>query len=288
MSIDETFYFIRQLRTAFSSIGAIIPTSRFAAAAMASEFTRRRGPTTILEAGAGTGAITAEIVRHLGPADRLVVCEINPDFVAYLRRRFEHEPVFRQVRDQVTFHAASVTELAGSQEFDCIVSAIPFTSLPPELTRAILERYRNLLKPGGTLTYIEYAWLRHLKQHVAAPETHAQVEAVNTVLDHYIQEHQFRRDMVWRNVPPAWIRHLRFSESAPAAALHLRPREYIRRITIGNLAVAADALPLVASLSGLSFLLARLRKRRATQRLPLPQSPPTTPARAASGCCRWG
>ncbi|NJO83546.1 MAG: hypothetical protein HC828_12495, partial [Blastochloris sp.] len=81
--------------------------------------------------------------------------------------------------DQVTFHAASVTELAGSQEFDCIVSAIPFTSLPPELTRAILERYRNLLKPGGTLTYIEYAWLRHLKQHVAAPETHAQVEAVN-------------------------------------------------------------------------------------------------------------
>ena len=66
---------------------------------MASEANRRAGPRTILEVGPGTGAITAVLVAVMGPQDRLVLCELNDDFVAYLRQRIESEPEFQRVRD---------------------------------------------------------------------------------------------------------------------------------------------------------------------------------------------
>lgn len=258
MTISEKFYFARQLRQSFDSIGAVIPTSRYAGRAMAAEVARRRGPKTILEVGPGTGSITAEIIKHLGPADRLVLCEINPDFVAYLRQRLERDPDFRRVRDRVILHAINVADIKGSQVFDCIVSAVPFTSLPVELTESILARYRDLLKPGGTLTYIEYAYLRALKHHLASAADRNRAEAVNAVLDRYIERHQFRRDRVWRNVPPAWIRHLRLSEPQPEDALVLQPLEQTHRITLGPLAMADDALPLVTGLGALAVLCAIL------------------------------
>lgn len=255
MSIHEKFYFIRQLGQGFDRIGAVIPTSRYAARAMVSECMRRPGPRTLLEAGAGTGAITAQIVRQLGPDDRLVVCEINPDFVAYLRQRFEREPAFQRVRDQVTLLAVSVTDIQGQAEFDGIISAIPFTSCPPELTEAILEHYRTLLKPGGTLTYIEYAYLRWIKRRIATGAARDRADAVQCLLEQYIQRYQFRRDLVWRNVPPAWIRHLRFTEAPVTDAVTLLPLEHIRRVAVGDLGVASDALVPVITLSTLGHLL---------------------------------
>ena len=97
MTIQEKLYFLRQLQHSYSSIGALIPTSRYAAHAMASECARRSGPRAILEVGPGTGAITAAIIASMGPDDRLTLCELNADFVAYLRRRFETDPEFQIV-----------------------------------------------------------------------------------------------------------------------------------------------------------------------------------------------
>src|SRR5919198_829556 len=111
MTIQEKLYFLRQLQTSFTSIGALIPTSRYAARMMASECARRAGPRNILEVGPGTGAITAEIVRILHPGDRLTLVELNEEFVAFLRERLEREPEFRRVRDQITLLHMDVTQL---------------------------------------------------------------------------------------------------------------------------------------------------------------------------------
>lgn len=261
MTLQEKVYFINQVRDAFSTIGAVIPTSRYAAHAMAAECARRAGPKTVLEVGAGTGSITAEIIRHIGPDDHLVVCEINPEFSAYLRQRFEQEPAFQQVRDRVTLHEGSVTDIEGSQRFDCIISAVPFNSFPTDMIRAILDHYRLLLKPGGTLTYIEYAFLRSLKTMLASGEHRKEINARNEILDQLIGPCQFRRDMVWRNAPPAWIRHLRLTDAQPADALHLAPLEYTHRIGAGPLTVASEATPFLAAL-GVQAVLFRLFRRK--------------------------
>jgi phosphatidylserine decarboxylase len=262
MTIQEKLYFVRQLQRSFTSIGALIPTSRYAARMMASEYARRAGPRTILEVGPGTGSITAEIVRAMRPGDRLTLVELNEEFVAYLRERLAREPLFQRVRDQVTLLHMDVTLLDRSERFDYIISAVPFNNLPPDLVESIFACYREVLKPDGVLTYIEYAYLRVLKQQLLAGADREQFGAVNSILDSYIERYQFRRDFEPRNVPPAWARHLRFHEPPAAAALELAPLEQHRRIALGARAgISTEALPWL-----LGMLLARPLRRLGAMR----------------------
>ena len=254
MTIQEKLYFVRQLQHSYTSIGALIPTSHYAALAMASEANRRAGPRAILEVGPGTGSITAAIVAGMGPQDRLVLCELNADFVAYLRRRIDNEPEFQRVRDRVTLLHMDVTQLDRSEQFDCIVSAIPFTNCPPDLIESILECYRAILKPDGVLTYIEYAYMRMVKERLLSGDAPRQLADASAVLDRYIEHYQFRRDLVYRNVPPAWVRHLRFEQAPASAALNLAPVEHNRRIALGiNAGISTEALPWLLGLLGLAL-----------------------------------
>jgi phosphatidylserine decarboxylase len=264
MTIQEKLYFLRQLQSSFTSIGALIPTSRYEARMMASEFARRAGPRSILEVGPGTGSITAEIVDVMRPDDRLVLCELNADFVAYLRGRFEREPAFRRVRDQATVLHMDVTQLDRTQRFDYIISAVPFNNLPPELVESILDCYREILKPDGVLTYIEYAYLRAIKQRLLSGEEHEQFDAVNQILDRFIERYQFRCDLEVRNMPPAWTRHLRFHEPPIAVAQELAPLEHHRRIGLGHRAgISTEALPWLLGLLVSRLLAPAARRFRA-------------------------
>jgi phosphatidylserine decarboxylase len=262
MTIQEKLYFVRQLQHSYTSIGALIPTSRYAARAMASEANRRAGPRVILEVGPGTGSITAAIVAGMGPQDRLVLCELNADFVAYLRRRIDNEPEFQRVRDQVTLLHMDVTQLDRSQHFDCIVSAIPFTNCPPDVIESILECYRAILKPDGVLTYIEYAYMRMVKERLLSGKARRELADASAVLDRYIERYEFRCDLVYRNVPPAWVRHLRFEPPPASAALDLAPVEHNRRIPLGaHAGISTEALPWLLGLLGLA-LFGPLRRMR--------------------------
>src|SRR5438046_695234 len=93
--------FLRAFRHNFHTTGAILPSSRFLARALASDLRGPRGPARVLEVGPGTGAVTREIVRLLGSEDRLDAVEINPQFVQHLRRRFVQDKLFRSRADQV-------------------------------------------------------------------------------------------------------------------------------------------------------------------------------------------
>lgn len=254
MSVQESLYFLRNLQGSFTSIGALLPTSIYAARAMASEFARRTGPRTVLEVGAGTGAITRAIVEQMGPDDRLVLYELNEEFAAFLRQRFEREPQFRRVRDQVTIVHGDVTAIDRAQRFDHIISAIPFTNLPATLVAAILDCYRAILKPDGTLTYIEYAYLRSLKRRYMDDEQRLQVDAASAILDTMLERHAFRRDTVLRNAPPAWIHHLRIVEPKAADAHNLRPLEHAHRVELGPTGLSTEALPWLFGVLALALL----------------------------------
>lgn len=255
MTLRETAYFLSQFRRSVASVGAIFPTSRAAARAMASEFARRAGPRRVLEVGPGTGAITAEIVRAMGPDDELLLCELNPDFVAYLRRRLDEEPLFRARRGQITLLHADVTELGDDQRFDIIISAIPFTNCPPAIVERIFAYYQRVLAPDGVLSFIEYAYLRALKRHLLTPAARAQAEAVSAVVDRWVEPHCFRRDLVVANVPPAWVRHLRFQPPTPTAAAALAPLTHTRRLALGGeVGLSTEALPFLVGLLGAAWL----------------------------------
>ncbi len=258
--VNEKLYFFRQFSRSIATVGSFIPTSRFAAHAMVSEMARRTGPRRILEVGPGTGPITAEIVRHMRPDDSLVLCELNGDFVAFLADRMATDPTFAARRSQITLQHANVQDLDADDRFDFIISAIPFVNCPPEVVESILAYYRTVLKPDGVLSFIEFAYLRAVRLKMMSLDAREQAEAAIAVMARDVDSHVFRRDLVIRNVPPAWVRHLRFVPPDPVDALNLTPLDHTQRIWLGDGAgLASAAVPLISVALGLGWVFRHAR-----------------------------
>jgi phosphatidylserine decarboxylase len=191
-------------------VGSILPSSRAVAKAMTGAMRRRPAPRRILEVGAGTGPITAAIVQYMQPGDRLDIYEINPEFSAFLTRRFEREDRFQRVAEQTRIHTAGIESIERLPTYDIIISAIPFTAFPPHMVEEFFETYRAILKPDGVLTYIEFAFGRAILRMFAKGSEKERLKAVDRVVRRYNRDFQFRHRFVPFNAPPARIRSLRF------------------------------------------------------------------------------
>lgn len=205
--LDECGKFLRETRRQFRSTGAVLPSSRFLARALVSEVRKPRGPVRILEVGSGTGSVTAEIVRHMLPWDRLDAVEINSHFINVMQRRLDTE--WQARRDRVQLIHSPVEDLPGEGVYDYIVSGLPFNNFPVGLVRDIFKAYSRLLKPGGTLSYFEYVFVRELKHAFVDHRERRRLYRVGRVVKSYIDAYQIRRESILMNVPPAIVRHLR-------------------------------------------------------------------------------
>jgi phospholipid N-methyltransferase len=214
--------FLRECRRHFRSTGAILPSSRFLARALASELRKPRRPAQILEVGPGTGSVTKEIVRQLMPGDRLDAVEINGYFLSRLQQRFDQEPVLAARRAQVRLILGAVEELPGEGVYDFIVSGLPLNNFPVEQVRTIFRVYNRLLKPGGILTYYEYVFIRQLKTPFVNRRERRRLFRLGRVVSKFIHNYQVRRQRILINVPPATVRHLCLKPDAVAAAASLR------------------------------------------------------------------
>ncbi len=252
MSVQDQVVFLQQLKEGFETIGALFPTSTPACRALVADVARHQGPKTILEVGCGTGAVTQELINLLGPDDKLVLCELNEKFVHHLQHRFETESGWANVAHQVEFYTGSATDLEGEDRFDYIISTLPFTSLPADLVDTLFTRYRQLLKPAGVLTYIEYAYLRSLRTQLTPGD---QMRRTNKILDEQIANFQFRRESVGANLPPAWVRSLRFAPAKPEQALEIKPLRDRKRLKLGPFALSTESLGLLAGLGLASYFM---------------------------------
>ena len=127
-TLPENIQFFKEFFSHIAEIGAVLPTSAASATDLVAEMAWAKGPKRVLEVGAGTGAITAQLVHHIGPQDELVLCEINPTFMTLLQRRFAEEAAFRRVLPQTRFTGTSILELPVEPQFDFIISTLPFRS----------------------------------------------------------------------------------------------------------------------------------------------------------------
>ena len=109
---DERVFW-RQFRQQFHTTGAVLPSGRFLARSLARYVGGNGAGQRILEVGPGTGAVTAQIVRVLGPHDRLDLVELNDDFVRRLNERFATERAVSSRRPAVTGVARQAARAAG-------------------------------------------------------------------------------------------------------------------------------------------------------------------------------
>lgn len=208
--LRERFVFLREFGGKFETTGSILPSSRFLARAI-TRYLSDRGdqPIRVLECGPGTGAFTDQIVRHLRPGDHFDLVELNESFVDVLKNRFATEPHWQAVSDSSAIHQQLLQDFDDSQPYDFILSGLPHVNFPPEVVDTIFQSYFKLLKPGGTLSYFEYAYIRPLRTALTLGKTRKKVIGVNAIVTQHLNNHRIRRDQVLVNFPPAWAQHLR-------------------------------------------------------------------------------
>jgi len=144
-SRDPRLLFFQGFLKRPAMVGSVIPSSRYLERRVVRE-ARLATARLAVELGPGTGGTTRAILRAL-PADaKLLTIEINPDFL----------PTLRAIGDaRLLVHEGSAADLGailaqhGLGRPDVVLSGIPFSTMKPELGRAIVRAVSDALPPGG-------------------------------------------------------------------------------------------------------------------------------------------
>lgn len=167
--------------------GAVAPSSRRLAYAMTEGAGLERAR-LVAELGPGTGVFTDAILARLGPDARLVAVELNPVLAARL------SATRRDTR--LTVVRGSAAELAAAVDgpVDAVVSGLPWTVMPQDRRRRILDAVTEVLAPGGrfsTFAYLHAAWTPPARAFTA--ELACRFDRLE------------RSKAVWANLPPAFV-----------------------------------------------------------------------------------
>jgi len=108
----------------------------------------------MVEYGPGVGTFTREILGRLRPDARLVAIELNPDFVRYLQESIS-DPRLHVLHGSAAEVRALLKQM-HLQQADCILSGIPYTVLPRETRKLILQETRQVLTRDGLFVVYQY------------------------------------------------------------------------------------------------------------------------------------
>ncbi|MAZ85206.1 MAG: SAM-dependent methyltransferase [Hoeflea sp.] len=175
---DTELKFFRGWLDGPKAVGAIMPTSQFAARSMASVIDPNSG-LPVLELGPGTGAITRAILERVTP-DKLTSIEFSQDFYEHLRN--EYPDVDIRLGD--AFDLDTTLGDNGETRFDCVISAVPLLNFPMAKRIAFIESLLDRLPKGRPVIQISYG-------------------PVSPVATKDTQISSTPHDFILRNLPPA-------------------------------------------------------------------------------------
>lgn len=178
----DNLRFLRALITRPKNIGAVAPSSRMLARAIADEVDPSR-PGPVLELGPGTGVITQALLERGVPPEQLTAIEYDADFAQGISARY---PGVHVIRGDA-FDLNRTLGARHAERFAAIVSGIPLLNFPVARRRAYVEGLMHRLLPGAALIQFSYG----MHAPAPAPEGHS----VNCTA------------MIWANLPPArvWV-----------------------------------------------------------------------------------
>ena len=214
VELGHRWRFLSRYFRAPNTVGAIAPSSRALAEALCEPLRNAGHPVSVLEVGAGTGAITRYLGTILGEHDELDICEIQHDFADILERDVLSDPHFAPLVTQgrVRLFRLPVQMLPGNKRYDFVISGLPLTAFELEDVRNVFDVVRRCLKPGGVFSYFEYLGLRRTSRTFALGKRRARIRAVSAYLTSTLRRHRFATTTVFQNFPPAHAHHLRFDQ----------------------------------------------------------------------------
>lgn len=178
--LADNLRFLRALVARPKNIGAIVPSSRVLARAIARELDPGHGG-PVLELGPGTGVITEALLERGVAAERLTLVEYDGDMAAYLTRRFPGVAVIQGD----AFDLARTLGPKTQSHFSAIISGLPLLNFPPARRHSFMEGACRLLAPGAPFVQFSYG----VNAPVSAPPGFTVRRAA----------------LVWANLPPARV-----------------------------------------------------------------------------------
>ncbi len=181
--------FLREFIRKPIATGAIAPSSPELARLMTEEASLD-GASVIVEFGPGTGPITRELIAQKPDDSKLIAIERNEEFVSLLK---EQHPELDVAHDCVQ-KLGSILEARGEKTADRIVSGLPWAAFDEKLQRDILKAAHDSLSDDGL--FVTFAYL----QGFALPPAWRFRSLLRGLFSEVKQS-----DVVWRNVPPAFV-----------------------------------------------------------------------------------
>jgi phosphatidylethanolamine/phosphatidyl-N-methylethanolamine N-methyltransferase len=125
---------------------------------------------SVVELGPGTGGTTRALLAAMSPAAVLLGIELDADFFHGLQRSIRDPRLILQQGSAEKL--GDLLEEHGLAAPDAIVSGIPFSTMPPHVSRRIAECIAKVLRPGGR--FVAYQVRAHVADfmtpHLGAPE----------------------------------------------------------------------------------------------------------------------
>lgn len=188
--LGTTRFLLQALRTP-RQIGAIAPSGRRLAAQAASLIASDR-PQTIVELGPGTGVITDALHARRPPDSTLCAVEINAAMAGHLT---DTRPWLQVIHGDAA-ELQQLLQRTAIGPVDLIISAMPWSVLPPAKRNDILDAITEVLSPHGTLATVVTLPVRRLQ---AIRDLRLRLDTI------FGQVRQ--TSTIWPNIPPAnlWV-----------------------------------------------------------------------------------
>lgn len=144
-------------------LGSVVPSSRFLIQRISDRINWDRAR-VVVEYGPGVGNVSQHFLSRLHPNGRLILVEMNEEFVFLLRQRF-HDPRVTVVHGSAA-NVRNILLALGIANADYIVSGIPYTTIPAVLRRRILRESRDMTSASGQV--IVYQFMRTIERELRA------------------------------------------------------------------------------------------------------------------------
>ena len=159
--IIEKIEFIYQFLNKPKTVGAITPSSKHLTKKILSFVDFKKEGLVLLEYGPGTGPFTSEIVKYLKPTDQLIVIELNPKFATDLKEKFKDYKNVK-IHEDCVANTQKILDKEGIKKVDYIISGIPFSSLPKDVTEDILINTKSIM--SNTTLFLTFQYSKFKKE----------------------------------------------------------------------------------------------------------------------------
>jgi len=154
--IKNNILFFKNFLVNPGSIGSVIPSSRFLSRQITSKISHSDKPIVVVELGSGTGVFSQDIINVLKEDDLLFIIEINKHFYTSLKKKFDLNNNVIIIKDS----ACNIDNILLEHDIskvDFIISGIPFSSLPKQVTYKILLKCKKIMHDDSILSLFQYS-----------------------------------------------------------------------------------------------------------------------------------